>query len=137
MPHNDESLADPSEKNKDQALADPEGFNFEDWLNGIKPIHFQYTLFGQKFVLRARNTEWRESYEKQSKKWDPEDQDAGFLAAHIAEPEITLEQAKAIRQRCRDTDREGDLAALNGLLIRIDTQPVDRIDARFLLGASD
>lgn len=131
--------ADPTEDGSEieHMEIEPETFDFEAYLNGIRPIRAHYTLFGLRLVLQSRSSEWREAWEKKSKKFPVSRQDAGFIHGHIVEPQLTIDQVERLQSTAREQAREGDLAGLHRLLIQLDTQPENRIDERFLLPASD
>lgn len=133
----DDSLADAATESEDVPDLTPEDFDFEAWLNGVRPIRAQYTLFGQRFIIYSRSSDWRKEFEKKSKKWPSARQDAAFVVAHLEEPVLSIEQVEKLQKKCVEEAREGDINGLVQLMIQIDTRPEDQINERFLLPASD
>lgn len=136
----DRSFADPApEVDPEVEIIEqqPEGFDFAEWLSGIQPIRARFNLFGQELTLCSRSSTWRKKFEKRTKGWSKRKQDAAFLAGHIVSPEVTADQMEQLLEQSEEHAREGDVNALVRLIVNINTLPVDQIDERFLLPASD
>ena len=141
--NDDESLADMSAKQvADEALSDmpapepadelqPEDFDLAEWLQGIGPARFAYTLDGRKIEMRSRTVDWAKSVTEAH----PDDEDAAnraYLAGHIVDDRVTAETLAALQEH-----RPADFAEMLTLAIQIDTRPASQIQPRFLLAASD
>lgn len=141
----DESLADPAvELVPDEALADatpadeadaqlePEDFDLAEWLEGIGPARFKYTLDGRTIELRARTIEWARELNESMPDADEDAKNRAYVAAHIVDERITAGTLASLQEK-----RPNDFGELLQLLIQIDTRPTSQIQPRFLLGASD
>ena len=136
----DESLADVSAKPAaDEALADatqpepdPEAFDLAEWLTGIGPTRFAYTLDGRQLEMRVRTLDWSTQLNEQMGDADEEAKNREFLAGHFVDERITGDSLKSLQ-----TNRPNDFADMVALAIQIDTRPSNQIQPRFLLAASD
>lgn len=140
--NDDESLADMSARQvADEALSDtptpeldelqPEDFDLAEWLQGIGPARFAYTLDGRIIEMRSRTVDWAKSVTEAH----PDDEDAAnraYLAGHIVGERVTAETLAALQEH-----RPTDFAEMLTLAIQIDTRPASQIQPRFLLAASD
>ena len=143
MPAYDEAFTDESAKpTADEALVDqapiesvdepePEDFDLAEWLQGIGPARFAYTLDGRKIEMRSRTLDWAKAVADEH----PDDEDASnraYVAGHIIDERITADTLEAVQ-----ANRPNDFAEMLTLCIQIDTRPTSQIQPRFLLAASD
>ena len=140
MPKNpDESLTDvAANPEADEALTEesapelqPEDFDLAQWLQGIGPARFAYTIDGRKIEMHARTLDWAKAVADEH----PDDEDASnraYVAGHIIDERITADTLEALQ-----ANRPNDFAEMLTLCIQIDTRPTSQIQPRFLLAASD
>ena len=140
MPKNpDESLTDvAANPEADEALTEesapelqPEDFDMAQWLQGIGPTRFAYTIDGRTIEMHARTIDWAKAVAEEHS-GDDAAANRAYLAGHITDERVTAETLEAL-----EVNRPNDYAEMLMLATQIDTRPTSQIQPRFLLAASD